>query len=40
VYRIGVLSTEAVNVTTLATLREGLKELGVVEGTHVAMITT
>jgi putative ABC transport system substrate-binding protein len=38
-YRIGVLFPEAVNVTILATLREGLKELGVVEGTHYAMIT-
>jgi putative tryptophan/tyrosine transport system substrate-binding protein len=39
VYRIGVLFPEAVNVTTLATLREGLRELGVVEGTHFAMMT-
>jgi putative ABC transport system substrate-binding protein len=39
VYRIGVLSTEAVNVVTLGILREGLREVGVIEGTHVAIIT-
>jgi len=36
-YRIGVLFPEAVNPTTLGALREGLKDLGIVEGAQVVV---
>ena len=38
-YRIGVLFPEAVNPTTLGALRQGLNDLGIVEGTHVVVLT-
>lgn len=38
-YRIGVLVPEAVNPTTLAALRQGLKDLGMVEGAQVVVLT-
>jgi putative ABC transport system substrate-binding protein len=37
-YRIGVLFPEAVNPTILGALRQGLKDLGIVEGTHVVVL--
>jgi putative ABC transport system substrate-binding protein len=38
-YHIGVLFPEAVNPTTLGALREGLKDLGIVEGAQVVVLT-
>jgi putative tryptophan/tyrosine transport system substrate-binding protein len=38
-YRIGVLFPEAVNPTTLGALRQGLKDLGIVEGAQVVVLT-
>jgi putative ABC transport system substrate-binding protein len=37
-YRIGVLFPEAVNPATLDALRQGLKDLGIVEGTQVVVL--
>jgi putative ABC transport system substrate-binding protein len=37
-YRIGVLLSEAVNPTILGALRQGLKDLGIVEGTHFVVL--
>lgn len=37
-YRIGVLFTEAVNPPTLGVLRQGLKDLGIDDGTRVVVL--
>ena len=38
-YRIGVLFPEAVNSTILSALRQGLKDLGLTEGTQFGLVT-